>query len=156
MNISPIKLIAGPILLLVLVSSASAVDYTFTGTVFNTIGVPIDGESVDVRYVYQFEGIVLHEGRATVLTNSSGAFSLTRDITNIWGDGDIVYVEAWATCRTEEKHLDAAYPGTPNFIGRFEFQHTKPGGPDDPFTDIGKSKGNVEPVSWSAVKARFQ
>lgn len=156
MTRSSTSLLLGFVTLLVFVSSASAVDYTFTGSVFNTLGDPIEDESVDILYEYQFEGIVLHEGRATVTSISDGSFSLTTDITNIWGDGAIVYVEAWATCRAEERHCAAAYPGTANFIGRFEFQHSKPGYPDDPFDDIGKSNGDVESATWSAIKACFR
>jgi len=143
-------------------SSSPGIDFTFTGESHTTLGFPMADEPALVRYVYHFEGVAVpHEGRATVYTDMNGFFSLTRDITNTWGDGEMLYVEAWAFIRDQEKYIAEAYPSVENFIGGFIFQHPKPEEfdelPDQPFVTIA-AEPTVGPdmVSWGRIKVLFR
>lgn len=59
-------------------------------------------------------------------TGENGEFTLLRDISNIWGEGPLLTVVAWAWARDEVRYLDAAFPGVPNFIGTFHFPGPRP------------------------------
>lgn len=86
---------------------AAAEMYTVSGHVRCGYVAGIANETVLVRYVYQFEGEVPHEGRVYCTTGGAdGIFQVDRDNTNIRGTGQLTSVVAWAWHRDGERYID--------------------------------------------------
>lgn len=141
-------------------SSASAVMYTFGGDARCGV-VPLAGESVLVRYVYTFEGVIPHEGRVYCTTDANGHYEFDRDITNIWGDGALLSVVAWAWAREDEKYLANVVPSAPNYFEDFVFHCGKPsdihpqGAPAIAPSDSLSGSPRAE-MQWGNIKALFR
>lgn len=146
-------------------SSAMAVMYTFGGQVRCGTGNGIGGEQVLVRYVYTFEGVDPHEGRVYCTTDSpDGLYQFERDITNIWGSGELLSVVAWAWNRDEERYIAEVIPTEPNIFDDFVYNCGKPRDiwPQDGASN-GTSGGAVAAtdsipanLQWGNIKALFR
>lgn len=112
--------------IMVCVPGVQAEMYTFAGYVLCTTSAPIANELVLVRYVYTFEGVEPHEGRTYVYTDENGLYDVTRDITNIWGSGELLSLVAWSWARDEERYMGSAVPIVPNYFADYEFVCGKP------------------------------
>jgi hypothetical protein len=138
----------------------SAEPYTFSGYVtYTPFGNPIPDEVVAIRYVYTFEGVAPHEGRATLATNQNGYFELNTDITNIWGGGPIISVVAWGTVRLDEHYMENAQPNTNNQFTTWAFHPGKPdpgGDPESGSIAVDEENQSDEPMSWGRIKAIFR
>jgi len=134
-------------------SSASAEMYTFGGDVI----CGVNNETVLVRYVYTFEGVIPHEGRVYCTTDANGHYEFDRDITNIWGSGPLLSVVAWAWARDDEKYIENVTPVTPNYFDDFVFVCGKP--IDIHPHELGAAASSDSlgsDMSWGRVKALFR